>query len=78
MRRSARVSLRTDSATGGYRRLTHLRLVAAHAHDVLLVPLWLTVRVCSCRVEHAAAAYGLRLYSVLLFMTFQPTKKVVS
>ena len=51
VRRSARVSLRTDSVTGGYRRLTHLRLVAAHTHDVLLlVPLWLTVCVCSCRV----------------------------
>ena len=50
VRRSARVSLRTDSVTCGYRRLTHLRLVTAHAHDVLLVPLWLTVCVCSCRV----------------------------
>ena len=37
MRRSARASPRTDSVTGGYRRLTHLRLVTAHAHDVLLV-----------------------------------------
>jgi hypothetical protein len=48
VRRSARVSPRTDSVTGGYRRLTHLRLVTAHAHDVLLVPLWLTDCVCSC------------------------------
>jgi hypothetical protein len=50
VRRSARVSPRTDSVTGGYRRLTHLRLVTAHAHDVHLVPLWLTDCVCSCPV----------------------------
>ena len=50
VRRSARVSPRSDSVTGGYRRLTHLRLVAAHAHDVLLVPVWLTDCVCSCPI----------------------------
>ena len=50
VRRSARVSPRTDSVTGGYRHLTHPRLVTAHAHDVLLVPVWLTDCVCSCPV----------------------------
>ena len=48
---------------------------------------WLGSRACSLRPVVAAAVllqldldstYGLRLYSVLLFMTFQPTKKVVS
>jgi hypothetical protein len=50
VRRSARFPPQTGSVTGGYRRFTHLRLVTAHAHDVLLVPLRLTDRVCNCRV----------------------------
>ena len=40
--------------TGGYRRLTHLRLVTAHAHDVLLVPLRL-VAAAAARLETEAA-----------------------
>ena len=50
VRRSARFSPRTDSVTGGYRRLTHLLRVTAHAHDVPVVPLWPTDYVCSCPI----------------------------
>ena len=70
VRRSARFPPRTDSVTGGYRRLTHLLRVTAHAHDVPVVPLWLTDCVCRCpigrrrdylRERRAACACGTRL-----------------
>ena len=59
-----------DSVTGGHRRLTHPLRVTACAHDVLVVPLWLTDCVCSCpigrrrgylRERRAACACGTRL-----------------
>ena len=59
-----------DSVTGSHRCLTHPLRVTACAHDVLVVPLWLTDCVCSCpigrrrdylRERHAACACYTRL-----------------